>query len=142
MSEELKPCPFCAGEARIVQAGTSRYSTLYVCDDCGCSLETGEETNHGRIWNDRPYFDELAALRAQVAAITLDVASWKESYCIANNLQNAANARADSLASALGKAREALGRVEIEGHRHYDTYAKCCEALAAIDAALGEKGGV
>ena len=58
------------------------------------------------------YEAEITTLRAQVAALT----------------------------DALGKARDALRKVEIEGHRHQDTYAKCCEALAAIDGVLNTKG--
>lgn len=51
---ELKPCPFCGGEASIERFGNTRVSTQYHCDDCGCFLETGEEFNHGRVWNRRP----------------------------------------------------------------------------------------
>lgn len=50
---ELKPCPFCGGEAEIVRYGTPRYSTQYECTECGCSLETGETFNHGKAWNTR-----------------------------------------------------------------------------------------
>lgn len=50
---ELLPCPFCGGKAEIERTGTRRFSTLYSCEDCGCSLETGEEFNHGQRWNER-----------------------------------------------------------------------------------------
>lgn len=50
---KLLPCPFCGGEASIERFGTTRVSTQYSCDDCGCFLETGEEFNHGRSWNRR-----------------------------------------------------------------------------------------
>lgn len=53
-TEGLKPCPFCGGEAEIERYGTPRQSTIYTCTDCGCSLETGEEWDHGRWWNARP----------------------------------------------------------------------------------------
>jgi len=52
-SEELKPCPFCGGEAEISRYGDKRKSTIYTCLDCGCTLETGEEYGHGRAWNTR-----------------------------------------------------------------------------------------
>jgi uncharacterized Zn finger protein len=39
---ELKPCPFCGGEAEIQQMGTGRRSMIYSCTECGCELETGE----------------------------------------------------------------------------------------------------
>ena len=56
MTEEnnkLKPCPFCGGEAEIERYGTRKVSTVYVCTECGCQLETGEEWNHGTQWNTR-----------------------------------------------------------------------------------------
>ncbi len=52
-SEELKPCPFCGGPASIEQYGDRSQSTIYNCDNCSCSLETGEEFNHGAQWNCR-----------------------------------------------------------------------------------------
>lgn len=50
---ELKPCPFCAGEAEIERVGNARFSTIYACTECGCRLETGEEWDHGAAWNRR-----------------------------------------------------------------------------------------
>jgi len=49
----LLPCPFCGGEAHIERVGDRRASTVYECGSCGCYLETCEEFNHGRIWNER-----------------------------------------------------------------------------------------
>lgn len=53
MSEQLKPCPFCGGDAEISRYGNSKMSTMYHCNWCGVSLETSEEHNHGERWNDR-----------------------------------------------------------------------------------------
>lgn len=53
MSEKLLPCPFCGGEAEIERYGNSRVSTIYQCTNCSCSLETGEEWDHGKDWNRR-----------------------------------------------------------------------------------------
>lgn len=50
---KLLPCPFCGGDASIERYGNKRQSTIYSCDFCGCTLETGEEWNHGRQWNER-----------------------------------------------------------------------------------------
>lgn len=52
--QTLKPCPFCGGKASIERKGDRRMSTIYSCDWCGCSLETGEEWDHGKAWNTRP----------------------------------------------------------------------------------------
>lgn len=49
----LAPCPFCGGEAEIERVGDARKSTIYSCTNCGCSLETGEQFNHGAAWNRR-----------------------------------------------------------------------------------------
>jgi Lar family restriction alleviation protein len=50
---KLLPCPFCGGDATIERYGDRRQSTIYSCDSCGCTLETGEEWDHGREWNER-----------------------------------------------------------------------------------------
>ena len=51
---ELKPCPFCGGEAHIDRMGTGRASMSISCEDCGTNMETGEtwidENSH---WNQR-----------------------------------------------------------------------------------------
>jgi Lar family restriction alleviation protein len=54
MIQELKPCPFCGETASIEQYGDPRQSTIYQCDSCSCRLETGEEWDHGKLWNRRP----------------------------------------------------------------------------------------
>lgn len=51
--EKLLPCPFCGGEAEFERIGTARFSTIVTCQDCGCTLETGETFNHGKTWNTR-----------------------------------------------------------------------------------------
>jgi len=39
---ELKTCPFCKGKAEIVRMGTIRRSMIIACEDCGCTLESGD----------------------------------------------------------------------------------------------------
>ena len=51
--EALKPCPFCGSDAEIERYGDHSRSTIYTCNSCSCSLETGEEWDHGRQWNTR-----------------------------------------------------------------------------------------
>jgi len=51
---DLLPCPFCASEdVEITKYGDHRQSTIYMCNDCGASLETGETFHHGSRWNQR-----------------------------------------------------------------------------------------
>jgi Lar family restriction alleviation protein len=52
-SNGLLPCPFCGEEAEIERYGDRRMSTIYACTGCGCRLETEEERDHGRWWNER-----------------------------------------------------------------------------------------
>ena len=61
---ELLPCPFCGGDAYIERVGNRRQSTIYECGSCGCRLETGEEFNHGKRWNERAESEEITRLRA------------------------------------------------------------------------------
>lgn len=51
---KLLPCPFCGHkEPSIVRYGDARKSTQYECGMCSCTLETPEEWDHGRWWNQR-----------------------------------------------------------------------------------------
>jgi Lar family restriction alleviation protein len=62
MDAKLKPCPFCGGSASIERYGDRIQSTIYRCDECSCRLETGEEWDHGKIWNSRSA-DTVSRLR-------------------------------------------------------------------------------
>jgi hypothetical protein len=50
---ELKPCPFCGGEAYFDRKGTRKVSCIVKCSDCDCTLETGETWESGKSWNTR-----------------------------------------------------------------------------------------
>ena len=79
----LKPCPFCGGDAEIERLGDRRQSTVYSCTQCGCMLETSEEFNHGSVWNTRPpTMIEKAAEEMAKALLSLrDAASdFSEAY--------------------------------------------------------------
>lgn len=38
----LKPCPFCGGDADFKRVGTAKMSCIVSCIDCGCTLEANE----------------------------------------------------------------------------------------------------
>lgn len=51
---DLKPCPFCGGEAQIDRMGNNRQSMQISCGYCGCSVETGETwVDEDSNWNQR-----------------------------------------------------------------------------------------
>ena len=54
MTQKLKPCPFCGGEAEFERTGTPRQSCIVTCTECGCRLESGETGElSGISWNTR-----------------------------------------------------------------------------------------
>jgi hypothetical protein len=57
MIEELKPCPFCGGDAEIERPGTSKQSMIIACLDCGCTVESGDVVGFTAVkhylWNKR-----------------------------------------------------------------------------------------
>lgn len=58
MSDELKPCPFCGcSDVSMYTNGTDvdDYSYVVECDGCGCTLDTGFESEERAIeeWNRR-----------------------------------------------------------------------------------------
>ena len=67
MSEALKPCPFCGGEAEIERHGGRRFSTIVACIECGCRLESGEVHTWGSAWNTRALSTDL--VRAGASAL-------------------------------------------------------------------------
>jgi len=71
--DDLKPCPFCGGNANIERIGDSRVSTIVSCDECGCRLENGEEFNHGIGWNTRADTGALATQSARIAELEAEV---------------------------------------------------------------------
>ena len=56
MSDELKPCPFCGGEAKMNRVGNGVYEI--VCSNNGCRVQpetprVGDETEAVKAWNTR-----------------------------------------------------------------------------------------
>lgn len=82
MTEELKKCPFCDGEAEIKQYGDRTKSTIVGCTNCGCTLESGEESNHGSDWNTRTLEAENKRLRDNYKDILNNVRGYLENIDI------------------------------------------------------------
>lgn len=61
MTEPLKPCPFCGGEAQIVRCNSGKYQCF--CRNCGCTqtmfFDSPEEVPEE--WNARPFENEKDA---------------------------------------------------------------------------------
>lgn len=49
--EELKPCPFCGGEAKR-NDDMQRWGDVY-CNGCGCNMLTGNMKSAIKAWNTR-----------------------------------------------------------------------------------------
>jgi len=65
MNKELKPCPFCGGEA-ILKTGFAQYEDVVtlkyeiVCNMCGCKIERlGLEEYAINAWNTRKPIDNI-----------------------------------------------------------------------------------
>ena len=63
--EELKPCPFCGGEAKIVHGDLGRSGSRVICKDCGCSTAFVSistryscDTKAAEAWNTREELSE------------------------------------------------------------------------------------
>ena len=75
MSEELKPCPFCGGEARIDSTPYGSKVRIYwvLCEDCGAEdgsiLDSQKEAK--KSWNTRADTEKDRVM--QQMAITLDM---------------------------------------------------------------------
>lgn len=123
MSEELKPCPFCGGEAEIGQRGDRRQSTIYACTECGCRLETGEEWGFGRNWNTRAETPQsipsereeivaLASIRVMCTLAIQELETWPKPTVDAAFMAKQFHALADLAEEAL--SREHLTRQALE----------------------------
>ena len=51
---KLLPCPFCGSDAEFERLGTGRCSSIVVCTECGCRVESNEVDDfNGDHWNRR-----------------------------------------------------------------------------------------
>lgn len=82
---ELKPCPFCGGQAEIERKGTAWQSMQIACN-CGCRMESGDVfglTNSDKwAWNRRSIDCELDATRAQFRRACEKLAAQEESIAM------------------------------------------------------------
>ncbi len=121
--QTLKPCPFCGGKASIERKGDRRMSTIYSCDWCGCSLETGEEWDHGKAWNIRP-----APADTDTGLVRYDLSMFGNGIV---EMGGGAYVRADQ-AEELLAAKEA--RIKELDRCHEGTIDLCNQKTAQIEA--------
>ena len=63
-NRELKPCPFCGGEAEYKRVGNPRQSEIVGCTDCHCTLESSDQDHYsGSSWNTRATPDNVRKTR-------------------------------------------------------------------------------
>lgn len=68
---ELKPCPFCGGEAEFEREGNYRQSCIVSCRSCGARHESSDEDDcNGATWNLRADSDEVTELKAQLKLLS------------------------------------------------------------------------
>lgn len=79
---ELKPCPFCGSEAKLISRGSCNYVTCSNEDECWCGMtcpvSTPEEAV--QIWNRRTIdSDELLAVADECDDADVDgISDWAE----------------------------------------------------------------
>lgn len=103
---DLKPCPFCGGESEFERFGTGRISTIVVCQDCGCRLESPETFNHGSHWNTRAS-DEL--IRELVEALEEWMPSI-EAETMASHLMDGFRPKRNPHDEALHRTKQTLAK--------------------------------
>ena len=86
MTEKLKTCPFCGGEAEF---NSDEFGESVCCKSCGASLSNGVYGEEGRKlasadWNSRPIENELEAenKRLREALESILDAAQKDEPCI------------------------------------------------------------
>lgn len=71
MSNELKPCPFCGGEAEIAQYYNITEDTYCICagcTQCGATVEETDDDHASELWNRRTVnVDELGKIADEMA---------------------------------------------------------------------------
>lgn len=59
MNKELKPCPFCGGEAFEYYSGSQFEFCEVVCKECGCRSKRKTEAEAIKAWNTRKPIDKV-----------------------------------------------------------------------------------
>ena len=115
MSEKLKPCPFCGGEAGYAREGTGRVSCQVSCTNCGAHHESGDsDWSNGSSWNRRPeevrltHELQLSGFYQQELADTIIAAGFRhpEDPALFNYDFSAASERAKAKLAAALEARK------------------------------------
>lgn len=120
MSEELKPCPFCGGEARMnvafASGGDHSVGVYVVCLECrswsGTKWGDGAQEKAAEAWNRRANDcdrDELLALADEIDADAENIAGYLDS-CEGNFSKSDAD-EYYKFARWVNRIREACGEV-------------------------------
>lgn len=79
MGEQLKPCPFCGGEATEWSVETYSLDSSYDmfgCRSCGIGFDTGKDAENVKLWNARPEATQVRvkplAIAEQYAELTIE----------------------------------------------------------------------
>ena len=78
MSDKLKRCPFCGGQAAVDRMGTARASMQVSCGDCGASTECGAVSVKHSSWNDRVGSARETEQAARIAELEAGIAELQQ----------------------------------------------------------------
>lgn len=116
MSEELKPCPFCGGDAFV-------FAGMVGCDRCGASVSAWGNDEAIKAWNRRTGCDSV------VARISLDEGKLRQ--LVGEAVKNV-------VAEYAQPVKDALKALEYYGERGEPMPAYVCRELADDMKAAGD----